>query len=219
MSVDPRIGLELEKLNNSCEKINNLEVNLGKWKKLLFIALWRLSTHTLVFFFLWSEDELKRNYQELQETSQEEIGLISGKIKNAIDLAKPFYEARRHVAELMKDLRVDQSDHEKSKTNLAAAKEMVRITWMPFPVRILLRENLISGVPCRTKCNPGKLWSPRDTSAFCLTLFRFFRTLKMAVGLTLRCKRWSAMPPAESTNTRMSAIGKYILLVDLFVHN
>lgn len=30
MSVDPRIGLELEKLNNSCEKINNLEVKLGE---------------------------------------------------------------------------------------------------------------------------------------------------------------------------------------------
>lgn len=46
MSVDPRIGQELEKLNNSCEKINNLEVNLGKGKKLLFMAFWRLSTHT-----------------------------------------------------------------------------------------------------------------------------------------------------------------------------
>ena len=30
-AVDPRIALELEKLNNSCEKINNLEVNLGKF--------------------------------------------------------------------------------------------------------------------------------------------------------------------------------------------
>lgn len=37
MSVDPRIGLELEKLNNSCEKINHLEVNLGWWKNKLFI--------------------------------------------------------------------------------------------------------------------------------------------------------------------------------------
>lgn len=33
-AVDPRIALELEKLNNSCEKINNLEVNLGKFLKL-----------------------------------------------------------------------------------------------------------------------------------------------------------------------------------------
>lgn len=70
-------------------------------------------------------DELKRNYQELRETSQEEINLISGKIKNAIDLAKPFYESRRQASELMKDLRVDQVNHDKAKTNLAAAKEMV----------------------------------------------------------------------------------------------
>lgn len=184
MSVDPRIGLELEKLNNSCEKINNLEVNLGKWKKFLFIALWRLSTHTRDFFFLWSEDELKRNYQELQETSQEEIGLISGKIKNAIDLAKPFYEARRHVAEMMKDLRVDQSNHDKSKTNLAAAKEMVCMRWMPFPVRIWLRENSISGVPGRAKRNPGNLWVPRDMTS--LSYFTtFFQNAQDGCGLDI----------------------------------
>lgn len=84
------------------------------------------TTHTnflqSIFLFL---DELKRNYKELQETSQEEIRIISNKIKNAIDLAKPFYEARRQSSELFKDLRVDQSNHEKAKTNLAAAKEMV----------------------------------------------------------------------------------------------
>lgn len=72
-----------------------------------------------------SSDELKRNYQELQETSQEEISLISGKIKNAIDLAKPFYESRRQASELLKELRVDQGNHERARTNLAAAKEMV----------------------------------------------------------------------------------------------
>lgn len=61
----------------------------------------------------------------MQETSQYEINLISGKIKNAIDLAKPFYECRRQASELQKELKVDQSNHERAKTNLAAAKEMV----------------------------------------------------------------------------------------------
>lgn len=78
--------------------------------------------HSTIFF---QSDELKRNYQELQETSQEDINLISSKIKNAIDLAKPFYEARRQAGVLMKDLKVDQSNYERAKTNLAAAKEMV----------------------------------------------------------------------------------------------
>ena len=122
MSVDPRVGLELEKLNNSCEKINNLEVNLGKlWKYFVVYCLPQHPTHIYSLF----ADELKRNYQDAQETSQAEIKIISGKIKNAIDLAKPFYEARRQTSELLKDLKVDQSNHERAKTNLAAAKEMV----------------------------------------------------------------------------------------------
>lgn len=125
MSVDPRIGLELEKLNNSCEKINNLEVNLGKEENLLFIVP---SPPTLIFShlpFCDGSDELKRNYRDLQETSQEEINLISGKLKNAIDLARPFYEARRQTSELLKEMKVDQGNHERARTNLAAAKEMV----------------------------------------------------------------------------------------------
>lgn len=70
-------------------------------------------------------DELKRNYQELQETSQEDIKMISCKIKNAIDLARPFYEARKQANEFLKELKVEKANHEKAKTNLAAAKEMV----------------------------------------------------------------------------------------------
>lgn len=77
------------------------------------------------FFLLSLLDELKRSYKDLQETSHEEITIISNKIKNAIDLAKPFYEARRQSSELFKELKVDQSNHERAKTNLAAAKEMV----------------------------------------------------------------------------------------------
>lgn len=61
----------------------------------------------------------------MRETSQYEINLISSKIKNAIDLAKPFYECRRQASELKAQLKVDQSNHERAKTNLAAAKEMV----------------------------------------------------------------------------------------------
>lgn len=82
------------------------------------------SSHPHSTFFPFPE-ELKRNYQELQETSHEEIRLISGKIKNAIESSKPFYEARRQTSELQKELKVDQSNHERAKTNLAAAKEMV----------------------------------------------------------------------------------------------
>lgn len=83
--------------------------------------------HLTTFFPICNSivDELKRNYLELQQTSQEEIKLISSKIKNAIDLAKPFYEARRQANELAKEIKADQANHERAKTNLAAAKEMV----------------------------------------------------------------------------------------------
>lgn len=50
MSVDPRVGLELEKLNNSCEKINNLEVNLGKTRK---VVVYCFFPPTLDDFFLF----------------------------------------------------------------------------------------------------------------------------------------------------------------------
>ena len=142
MSVDPRIGLELEKLNNSCEKINNLEVNLGKEENLFLIT----SPPTLIIFLvIFDLDELKRNYQELRETSQEEINLISGKIKNAIDLAKPFYEARRQASVLLKDLKVDQGNHERAKTNLAAAKEMVFLAEQSVTqvIKLLIYEVLV----------------------------------------------------------------------------
>lgn len=74
--------------------------------------------------------------------------MISGKIKNAIESSKPFYEARRQTSELLKELKVDQSNHERAKTNLAAAKEMVFLAEQSVTqVRIFwgksLGENLI----------------------------------------------------------------------------
>jgi hypothetical protein len=87
-------------------------------------------------------DELKRNYQDLQEKSHHEIQLISSKIKNAIDLARPFYESRRQTSELLKQLKVDQANYEKAKTNLAAAKEMVFLAEQSVTQVISTNKNL-----------------------------------------------------------------------------
>lgn len=133
MSVDPRIGHELEKLNNSCEKINSLEVSLGKIKISFFFSLfcWQKVFHHLPIIkkkWKWKcTDELKRNYVELQETSQSDIKIISSRIKSAIDLARPFYEARKQSNELLKEKLVEHANYEKAKTNLSAAKEMVHL--------------------------------------------------------------------------------------------
>jgi hypothetical protein len=53
--------------------------------------------------------------------------MISSKIKSAIDIARPFYEARKQSNELLKEKLVENSNYEKAKTNLAAAKEMVHL--------------------------------------------------------------------------------------------
>jgi hypothetical protein len=51
--------------------------------------------------------------------------MISSKIKNAIEIARPFYLARKHASEMHKELKSEQANYERAKTNLAAAKEMV----------------------------------------------------------------------------------------------
>lgn len=124
MSVDPRIGLELEKLNNSCEKINSLEVSLGKIRIFFNFYCWHKKRNFHPHLHI---DELKRNYQDLQETSQTEIKLISSKIKSAIDVARPFYEARKQSNEIFKEKLVEHANYEKAKNNLCAAKEMVHL--------------------------------------------------------------------------------------------
>lgn len=63
----------------------------------------------------------------MQDTSQAEIKIICGKIKSAIDLARPFYEARKQSNELFKEKLVEHANYEKAKTNLCAAKEMVHL--------------------------------------------------------------------------------------------
>lgn len=59
MSVDPRIGLELEKLNNSCEKINNLEVNLGKIRNCLSYPRKFYLIYFRRLIFRWTQKKLQ----------------------------------------------------------------------------------------------------------------------------------------------------------------
>lgn len=61
MSVDPRVGQELEKLNNSCEKINNLEVNLGKGRKNQEKFMFITSLHPKFMFILFYSTMMQMN--------------------------------------------------------------------------------------------------------------------------------------------------------------
>jgi SH3 domain-binding protein 5 (SH3BP5) len=138
----------------------------SSWKILFTVLFPFYCPHSSTFSIL---DEFKRNYQELRETSQYEINLISGKIKNAIDLAKPFYECRRQASELSKQLKVDHSNLERAKTNLAAAKEMV-----------FLAEQSVTQVSGNCLIDSFTVPSNR---------WRRYRTHKKAADWTSRCRK------------------------------
>lgn len=70
---------------------------------------------------------MKKNQLEHKRDGEEEIKEISSKIKSAIELALPFYQARRHLRHLSRTIQADKSNYDKAKTNLSAAKEMVSL--------------------------------------------------------------------------------------------
>ncbi|KAL5277642.1 SH3BP5L family protein [Megaselia abdita] len=97
-TVDPRIQIELEKLNRSTDEINKFEVEL---------------------------DESKLEFQKLLTESATKIKQSSLKIGNAIETAKPYYEARLYATQLTKEVQKAHNNFERAKSNHQAAKEMV----------------------------------------------------------------------------------------------
>ncbi|KAM8718988.1 hypothetical protein ACLKA7_011654 [Drosophila subpalustris] len=96
--VDPRVQIELEKLNTATDNINKYEVEL---------------------------DESKCEFKRLLAESVVRIKAAAHKLGNSIDAAKPYYESRIYAAQLAKETQQAASNHEKAKSIHAAAKEMV----------------------------------------------------------------------------------------------
>uniref|UniRef100_A0A182PPD0 SH3 domain-binding protein 5 n=1 Tax=Anopheles epiroticus TaxID=199890 RepID=A0A182PPD0_9DIPT len=103
--VDPRVQIELEKLNEATDNINKYEVDL---------------------------DEAKNEFRELLRESAEKIKAVAKKVGNSIDAAKPYYEARLYASqvtkgptELAKETQQCALNFDKAKSVHAAAKEMV----------------------------------------------------------------------------------------------
>ncbi|XP_030386598.1 uncharacterized protein LOC115633309 isoform X2 [Scaptodrosophila lebanonensis] len=96
--VDPRVQIELEKLNTATDNINKYEVEL---------------------------DEAKCEFKRLLAESVARIKTAAHKLGNSIDAAKPYYESRIYAAQLAKETQQAASNHEKAKSIHAAAKEMV----------------------------------------------------------------------------------------------
>ncbi|KAH8237667.1 hypothetical protein KR038_005219 [Drosophila bunnanda] len=96
--VDPRVQIELEKLNSATDNINRYEVEL---------------------------DEAKCEFKRLLAESVVRIKTAAHKLGNSIDAAKPYYESRIYAAQLAKETQQAAASHEKAKSIHAAAKEMV----------------------------------------------------------------------------------------------
>lgn len=96
--VDPRVQVELEKLNSATDNINKYEVEL---------------------------DDAKCEFKKLLAESVEKIKQSAHKLGNSIEAAKPYYEARLYAAQLIKETQQAAVNHEKAKSVHAAAKEMV----------------------------------------------------------------------------------------------
>lgn len=97
-SIDPRIQVELEKLNVATESINSFEVEL---------------------------DEAKHEFKKLLLESIERIKLFSKKLENSVQLAKPYYEARLYSCEIAEFQRQAAAKYDKARSFNSAAKEMV----------------------------------------------------------------------------------------------
>ncbi|XP_062538665.1 uncharacterized protein LOC134206936 isoform X1 [Armigeres subalbatus] len=96
--VDPRVQIELEKLNEATDSINKYEVEL---------------------------DEAKNDFRELLKESVEKIKAVAKKLGNSIETAKPYYEARLYASQLAKETQQSALNYDKAKSVHAAAKEMV----------------------------------------------------------------------------------------------
>uniref|UniRef100_A0A1B0CQ22 Uncharacterized protein n=1 Tax=Lutzomyia longipalpis TaxID=7200 RepID=A0A1B0CQ22_LUTLO len=96
--LDPRVQVELEKLNSATDDINKFEVEL---------------------------DEAKSEFRRLLTESVEKIKQSAHKLGNSIETAKPYYEARLYASQLAKETQLASANYEKARSVHAAAKEMV----------------------------------------------------------------------------------------------
>ncbi|XP_017783685.1 PREDICTED: uncharacterized protein LOC108567618 isoform X1 [Nicrophorus vespilloides] len=97
-TVDPRVHIELERLNSATDEINRLEVDL---------------------------DEARSSFRNLLCDSTAKIDTIRLKLGLCIERAKPYYEARFCANEALKQTQVAAMKYEKANSAHSAAREMV----------------------------------------------------------------------------------------------
>ncbi|XP_056641249.1 SH3 domain-binding protein 5 [Diorhabda sublineata] len=97
-TVDPRVHVELERLNNATDEINKLEVEL---------------------------DECRTSFKQLICESTLKVDAIRVKLGMCVERARPYYEARFYANEIFKQSQIAASKFEKANSAHSAAREMV----------------------------------------------------------------------------------------------
>lgn len=97
-TVDPRVHIELERLNNATDEINRLESDL---------------------------DGARGAFRNLLCDSTAKIDAIRLKLGLCVERAKPYYEARFCANEALKQTQVAAMKYEKANSAHSAAREMV----------------------------------------------------------------------------------------------
>lgn len=97
-TVDPRVHIELERLNNATDEINKLEVQL---------------------------DECRTSFRQLLCESSAKVDAIRIKLGMCVERARPYYEARFYANELLKQTQLAAMKFERANSAHSAAREMV----------------------------------------------------------------------------------------------
>ncbi|XP_071528857.1 uncharacterized protein [Panulirus ornatus] len=97
-SPDPRIQVELERLNTSTDTINKLEVDL---------------------------DEARMLFRQLLADSTHRIDLLAKRLGKCVEQSRPYYEARIHAKQALRETQAAAVRYERAMSQHAAAREMV----------------------------------------------------------------------------------------------
>ncbi|GIY89483.1 SH3 domain-binding protein 5-like [Caerostris darwini] len=96
--VDPRVQVELERLNTATDAINKLEIEL---------------------------DDARANFRLLLSESSMRVNQLANKLGACVDKARPYYEARMHAKQLQTQTQKAALRYERASSAHSAAKEMV----------------------------------------------------------------------------------------------
>ena len=98
--LDPSIKVELERLNSTSKKINDLENSIN---------------------------EKRSEYRQVLTTSTQQLNTVAKKLGDCINKARPYYEAKRLAKRAHNEAQKGALEYEKSVSVLHAARDMVTV--------------------------------------------------------------------------------------------